>query len=479
MSLVLLATILVPLALGTGALRAVGIRFATDRLAYFGWAWLAGALGTAAIELVWLMLGLGTRSPVPLTIAVLAAAAAFHVWGRRRPSAGASPVRAPALERAFFAASVAGVLVLSAQRVLVGSVKAIIENDEAIFWSYRAKVLFQCGGFGGAYGTYLAQQRPPNGDYPLLNPLLQLWVFIQSGEVTDVLNRVPIQLCSLALVLCLAAGLARVTRPGIAGLLLLLPFTNYELAAAARYAHADVMVALGITVALDAYLRWRADARSAWVALASLGAAFALWSKHDAELYVLAFLAAALALNLGRARQLAAFLRPSRLAWCLPPLAVLAFTWAHNAWFDASNDFMSGSTPDAPFPVLLARQFSDRSPQVLAHFWREVLLDPRSNYALLVVPLLAVIAPRSLWRSPAGVPVLALLFGFAGVTLIFVGIPRDLDWILRTASGRVAAQLLPAAVLVLAALAGELSELLRSPRERAPSQISQEPLPGA
>jgi hypothetical protein len=279
--------------------------------------------------------------------------------------------------------------------------------------------------------------------------------------VTDVANRLPIQLVSLALVLSLAAGLRRLTRPAVAGLLLFLPFTWFELASAARHAHSDVMVAFGLVVALDGYFRWRSSGRRAWVALASLGVTFALASKHDGELHLAAFLAAAFVLNLGRLRRLVADLKPSKLVWCLPPLAVLAITWSHNAWFDLRNSYMTGADLDVPFPVVLWRQLSTRLPGVCAHFWREVFLEPSSSYALLAIPVLAALAPRSLWRGPVGTAVLAYVFAWAGMALIFVGLPYDLDWSLRNAAGRVTVQILPAAVLVLGALAGELDASLR------------------
>jgi hypothetical protein len=263
-------------------------------------------------------------------------------------------------------------------------------------------------------------------------------------------------------------------------LLVLFPVASGELASAARRAHADVMVALGLLVAFDAYLRWsvtpgnarrqpgtlvvrereREEARlepgdPRWVGLGSLGLAFALWSKHESQLYVVAFLAAALVFGLVRPRRLAASLWPSSaLVWCLPPLAVIAITWSHNAWFDVGNHFMSGGQQDRPFPLVFWSQLRERLPGVAHYFWREVLLQPRSNYVFLLVPALAALRWRACARGPAGVTALALLFSFAGVIVIFVGLPHDLAWHLGTAASRVAAQLIPVSVLWIGAVSG-------------------------
>ena len=51
----LLPLLLVPLLVGAGLLRALGIGYRTDRLAFVGWAWLTGSLASAALTLAWLL----------------------------------------------------------------------------------------------------------------------------------------------------------------------------------------------------------------------------------------------------------------------------------------------------------------------------------------------------------------------------------------------------------------------------------------
>ena len=74
--------LLAPLVLGMALLRALGLRFASDRIAYPGWVWLTGSLATAGLEFLWLLFGLGTESALGRELVVALATLAL-VWSAR------------------------------------------------------------------------------------------------------------------------------------------------------------------------------------------------------------------------------------------------------------------------------------------------------------------------------------------------------------------------------------------------------------
>ncbi len=442
-------------------LRALGLVPRADPVAYPGWAWIAGSLGVAALEFVALALGLGVlERPWFLGAGVLLCAAALFFLGR---GVRAVPVRervsASPLERFFFGAVLVFLLFLTARMVLVSSQHAIVDTDEAVFWSHRAKILFATGGFGAGYREALLPPNSiPHADYPLLDPLLQLWTFAWAGRITHVVNRLPIQLVALALVLCSAAALRRAARPSLAALwVLLLPATT-EFSFAARHAYADVLVATGLLVGLDAYLRWRADGEDAWLRLASLALAFALWSKHDALLFACALVGAAVLVRAGRPRALVLALRPRPVHLVfLAPLSIVLATWIFNLVFSTANSLVT-----ARGSGLL--NGAEKLPLVLRHFWA-LFTDPEQfGYAWLAFFGLLLAAPAVFWRSSLRLPAIAVLLSLAGLAVLFCSIP-DIEWHLETAASRLFFQLFPALLLLLGAAHGGLLGASAEPPE--------------
>ena len=103
---------------------------------------------------------------------------------------------------------------------------ALLEARQA---ARKAKALYDTGGLGADYAAALgADVAAPHKDYPLLNPLLQSWVFLHRGRVTHVENRLPIQLLFVALVLALASALRHHASPGIGAALLVLVLTTSQ-----------------------------------------------------------------------------------------------------------------------------------------------------------------------------------------------------------------------------------------------------------
>jgi len=453
-----LILVLVPLALGAAALRWLGISLRTDRVAYFGWAWMIGSLGIAALELVRLLLGV--PAPGTLVAAALLCAAVLFALGRRRPAlAAAAPRATTRAANAFFAALLALCLLFTLVRIAYASTTAVTIGDEAIFWSRKAKLLFESGSLGGSYASAVSLRTLAHADYPALNPLLQLWVFDLAGRITHVVNRVPIQLVCVALVLCASSALRRAAGAWIGALLLILIPTCFQFGVAIRLAQSDALVALGGLVALDGYLRWKQAGERAWLGLAGLGAAFLCWSKHEGLLVFAAFIAAAL---LTRAFALGwrECVRPRReLLWLLPALGVLLVTWLHNRALGTAG---SHATVPGLFDRLLDQFTASLGP--VLRFLAELAVEPASNAVPAVFLLLALFC-RAAWREPLRIPTLAVLFVYVGLAGIYVTTRDDLEWLLVNSAQRVFFQTVPLSVLWI----GHVTRALLDGAERAPA----------
>ena len=446
--------LLLPLLFGAGLLRLVGVTPRTDALAYPAWAWIVGTLATAALLFVWLWFGLAPDHLRALQLALLVLGAGGLVVGRRRPALvdeRASTAGAPGWERLLFWGVLAALLALVAVRVLVASRHVMVINDEAGFWSFKAKVLWHTGGFNEHYGPTIERHRMPHGDYPLYNPLLQLWTYLHAGRITHAVNRVPIQVFAFATVLLLAASLRRVVRPALAALLLVLFASCFHARFAARYAYSDLLFGTGLLLAFDAWWRWRRGGPNGWLGLAALGLASATWSKHEGQVFLVALALAAATFLTSRAR-LAAALRPTPAKlWVLLPVLPVAATWFVNRLIAAKSVVMTGLKTGEPFPLVFARQLDDRTPVVVAHFWREVVVEPSHSQLVFAAFLLLLCAfPRSTLKSDLRLPTLALALTFLGYVLVFIGIPDELNRYLNTSVGRVVFQLVPGAVLWVA-----------------------------
>lgn len=459
-ALALLSLLGLPLLLGAALLRLLGVAWRSDRIAYLGWAWVAGACGTALVVFAWLWSGLDTRTAVVPGAAV--AGLALLAWGvgRRRPWEVLAPSpRAPpassggsSLERGFFGGVLLAVLLLTAERILLGTLHPIVTDDEGNFWALKAKVAWLSGGFGPAFGATLREPNfVYNADYPNLNPLLQVWAFAHAGGIVHVANRLPLQLFALAQVLVAAAALRRLVRPALAALLLLVLVAPREAFLQTQLAHGDLLVGLGALVCLDGWLRWRATHAPAAFRLLALGLALMLWSKNEGLLYA-ACSAAAAALARLLARGGATRTAPAPRGWLLLPLAILVLNWSFNAWFGLSSGFVANESREAGLLSLFFSQFGERFPVVAGHLARRVLLSPAHSSLVFAALFLGVLP--DLRRRESALPALALCLAVAGVTAVFIGAPHDVRWHLGTAATRVTFQLFPAAVLALGQVLG-------------------------
>jgi len=470
-----LPLLLVPFDLGAGWMAVLGIRARPDPLGWLGWSWAAGALATGAVLLAWaLAQAPWSRAGVPAFL--LALAAALHLVGRRRVSMPTRPAREaswrarPRPTRVAFHAALAVALFSLLDRILLASLHPILGTDEGRIYAAPAKILFELPGLAPHYGEVvrhsLAVTHP---EYPLLNPLLQVFGFTLSGHVVHFLSRLPIQAFTVATLLVLASGLRRRAHPLVGAVLLLLFAAvpgggTFDLAS---LAYSDGMCALGLLIAVDAWMRFEEDGERSWTWLAALGLALGAASKNEGLLFALVFVPVAglrlLALR-GRSRPGAVGASVLALVAFLPAVVTALL----DRRYGFRSDLLTGRNPlGKPIWDLLGGQMSERGWPTAERLFREVVLDPPNTRLLfaLFLLLLLLLRSRSL-RGALAVPTAVLATLFVGLYLVFVASPFDLDWHFRLAGARVYSQLLAATTLWI----GVAFELARGPASDASPQ---------
>ncbi len=451
-----------PLLLGAAVLRLFGLVFRSDPVGYLGWCFTCGALVLAALELVRLVTGLG--SPGPLVVLGLLLSGVAYARGRRRAPVPPSPRAEGRAGRIVFGVVLALALAVTAVRAVEAGWTAIVREDEVIFWSKRAKLWFVAEGFGGVYALGLKSGQLPNADYPFLNPLLQLWCFDLAGRITHVVNRVPLQLACLALVLSTAAALRRAAGPWLAAALLILLVTSSPAAFAVRRAGSDVLVALGSVVALDAWLRARGEHLRAWQGLAGLAVAFLLWSKNEGLLFVAAFVVAQAWLLRARPRAFLAVARAPSV-W-LPGACVLALTLLHNAWFDTRGNHAPWIGGVQGFVDAFGRDLAN----TLKAFGKG-FVSPSVHQVPAAFLLLVALAPAAR-RGQAWPLVLSFLMLLVGLLVVFVAKTVDPARALGNSVSRLELQLFPAALLGIALVVSQLVAEARGAAAGDPARVT-------
>jgi hypothetical protein len=477
-----------PLMTGLLALRILGLRRRSDPVAFWGWAWMTGCLLVGLGLLAWMLLGLRLSWLTPHALggvtALITVAALLPSSTRVASAASASKPGCAGWERTVFVVCLAIALALVSDRILLASSRIVAGGDEAGIWSAKAKALWAADGLGAPFGQMAAAVAHP--DYPLLNPLLQVFSFALAGRPLDFENRLLIQLCVPALLLAAAGALRRCVRPSVAGLLLLLLGTARQAGVSTADACADGMVALGFLVALDAGERWRTSGERRWFALGTLALSFLVGSKNEGLMLALAVLVALIVTGVARDARAAdgrtgdgAVRRLASWApWVALPLALAAGGALINARHGFENDLLA-STQGVSMPARIVQHAPTALLPLLAWIGSFLLQGGVETHRLFAVGLaLVLLFPGLLLRRDASgrappyraVPI-ALLIALTGFLAVYVSGTAELEgmdgW-LRTSFPRVSYQLFPALVVWLGAACARLE----APRSDPESAVS-------
>jgi hypothetical protein len=440
-----LLALVAPWLLGAGLLRTCGVGLRRDPLGALGWSYFAGALGMAFLFWAWLLAGMPCGGRWLAAAAI--AAGAVLVWLVPERDGAPAPLPRPR-ENLLLLGVVAALALLTLDRIAIADCFAIVSGDEANIWAAKAKLLVHARAFDADLAVE-ARHSVMQPAYPLLNPLLQIGVYAAAGETTHVASRLPMQLAVLAMLPAVAAGLRRHVRPAIAAVLLALLWMHDELRLATRQAIADPLVAAGLVVVLDVWLRWRATADPAWWRLCALALAFLVWTKNEGAL-----LALVLAATIGASRVLG-LLAPGRgrrhLLWLALPGGVLAAHWAFNEWLGFRDVFLDPGFSGSSFLGRLVEQAGPWAATVLAHTWEHALAGTSARGLLLALLALAALFPMRLAASAALVPGATVLGALGAYQIVFLATPHGVPFQLDTGGARIVFQLVPAAALALGA----------------------------
>ena len=442
-----------PYLIGRALLARVGIAPRQDGPAVHVHAALLGALSTALLTLLWCAL----HRPLPGTwlAPLLALGGAFALLRAPRAS---SPRTAPL---GIGLTLLLGLLALWLLDVAtVGNLSPILVGDEANIWASKAKVLGASDGLGLDYTLRATFYPVQHRDYPLLVPLLHLWLHAAAGQVTHIEPRLWSEFAMLGCFVLLVSGL-RGRLPLVLVIALLLAFAGHDgTARLAVMAGGDAVVALGLLAAVDAWQRFRTPGHATAALPCAVALAVMAWSKNEGVMLLGCFAAAVtLALLIRKLRRAPRLTSARAWAWFALPIAVVAGQSALDGWWGFGNDMLGADHTGLPsLGTRLLTWLPERAGTVLAAFGDTTLFalhsEPESGIwngrLLLLLGLLAPLcAPKALLRSENLVPWLCLLGGVAGYFCAFVVTPNTLSWHLETAAARILFHLTPLAVLVL------------------------------
>lgn len=471
----------VPLLLGAGILRAAGIGPRDGVFCWLGRLFPVGATALALVLFAFMAGGLSVRSPAPGLVAGLAGGALLFLPRRRTIERYPVEERTHPLAR-LVAAVLAAFCFVAVAFVCAGDVnRPVHRDDDALIWGMKARYLVHHETFDDALGETLAD--PTRGghhlDYPLLNPLLQVWVTTLAGEYDDVAVRYPTMAWLVSFVLLLL-GATRRRCGAVTGSLLTLGLVGVGVVwVVGTGAKSDLITALALLGCLDSAARWMdEDGARRHVASCALFAAVLVWSKNEGMMLALAALLAAL---MTRPRAVVRGLARPSAPWFVVPVAVVLMQWWFNTRYGLVNDLLAGGegTGGRSLLAVLIENFPRRCGTIARAFagnmaW--VIADDGSivhrfgYHDGLYLAFLALIAlcPRRALAGSTRMVTLTALGGLAAYFLVYVVSYQDLDWHLYTSLPRVQSHLLPAMVLGIALM-------LRGLRRDARRRISREP----
>jgi hypothetical protein len=342
--------------------------------------------------------------------------------------------------------------------------------DAFAIWNLKARFFFEpdADSWRAVFSPIIAWSHT---DYPLLVSLGVARIWTWAGQESLALSAIQSVLFAL-LSACVVFGAVARLRGLVSGCLALGMLISSEAALRAGIDQlADVPVGFYFVASLAvlAIAREEGDITSRWPVLVGLLAGAAAWTKNEGLLMAIAIAAAVLVLR-GNDERASRLQRGLSLAIGLAlPLACVVYL---KLGLGGESDLLAGQSRD----TLAGLVDPKRHAAILLSFGSSAL-------ALAGLPLLAIAglliftlrqAPRpQSWRAAQCVG-LALAIHSAGLYIIYLTTPRDLDWHLASSNLRLFIQLWPSLVLLFFLILGKSGQLIttqeptksQSPRSR-------------
>jgi len=354
--------------------------------------------------------------------------------------------------------------------------RPVFQDDDASIWTFKARILQEHGRIDDGLSAKLREDitGAHHLDYPLFNPLCQVWIMGLAGTESDWAVRVPDWMFLIALILLGFACCGDGRRSGLGWIVALSVATAPALFLPGTGTKSDHWVAFGLLGVLGALERLRREEQGAGLILTA-GALVLVWGKNEGLMLALCVVAAGLLLH-GRRSFRWVRERPGLLLVVVATGTLVAAQIAFNRFYHLENDILSGGAGKDARPVfrMLIENLPERAGTIGRAFWLHILdqrdipvaqdftaLKP-SNHGLYALLLgLILLFPRRIWKTSAAWPALTAILGLAGFFLAYAvsfegRTPEGLRWHLYTSSSRVLLQILPCMAFAASRLLGEL-----------------------
>lgn len=438
--------VVAPAVFGLGVVRLLGLGPGAGAATSWGFAYVIGQWLLAHATALWLLLG----QPVPGVVLPIAAVALGISCCRLARKHVPPPAPQAAATRSWFVVGATSLAIAAlAIECLQANAQPIRFSDEAEIWAGKAKVLYGAATIPVGEGLTIVS----HGDYPNLNPLVQVLAFAASGRVLHWENRLPLQCFAVALVLLLAGALRRRARSWLAAAAVVACGSSL-MTGIVTAAYADVPLACAALAAVDALLRWRETGSRVWWRLACGSLAAMLATKNEGAMLAIAILVPVAAWSWfvrepdGTRRQPS----PRDLAWLLAPVVTLGLHLAFNAVHGLHNDIVGSGIGGG----ILSRFVSQAPTHVpaVAAFFASMAIDANLHRLLPLLCVTAAIAAvigggRRWLREPAAMVTCMFVLAAFGYAMVFVATPADVTWHLLTAAARTLEHVVPIATLAL------------------------------
>jgi hypothetical protein len=140
----------------------------------------------------------------------------------------------------------------------------------------------------------------------------------------------------------------------------------------------------------------------------------------------------------------------------LPAALVVASTMLWNRRFGLRSDLLGANPSGKSMFALMAEQWPVRVPAMAAEAASVAMSTAHAHVVFALLLLGALLRGRRILPTGLAVPLLALYGGFVGLHVVYVGSFLPLRFHLDTSYTRVTFQLLPAAIVLLAALVSDV-----------------------